>query len=63
MKNRNLSPGTAALLGVLGFALAGCADNRPNPTYSNGVVYAPPPCENCATGNWYRWHDGQWHVD
>ena len=63
MKNRNPGPLAAALLGVLGFALAGCVDNRPNPTYSNGVAYAPPPCENCATGNWYRWHDGQWHVD
>ena len=54
---------TAALLGVLGFALAACADYRPNPTYTGGVAYAPAPCENCAYGNWYKWQDGAWHVD
>jgi hypothetical protein len=53
----------AALFGALGLALAACVDYRPNPTYTHGVAHAPPPCENCAQGNWYRWHGGQWHVD
>jgi hypothetical protein len=63
MKSRLSKPVLAALLGALGLAMAGCVDYRPNPSYSHGVAYAPPPCENCAYGNWYRWHGGQWHVD
>ena len=67
-----------ALSAVAGLALAGCADENPYPTYNNGVAYyqAPPsgttyyatppsPCANCnnSGAGWYRYHDGQWHVD
>jgi hypothetical protein len=44
----------------------------PSPTRTtyyapSGTTYYVPPCTNCTTsgpsGNWYRYHDGQWHVD
>jgi hypothetical protein len=34
-------------------------------TPSTVTTYSAPPCTNC-DGNgagWYRYHDGQWHVD
>ena len=64
MKSRHVRGVVTALCMAAGLALAGCADERPYPTYNNGVAYSTPPCVNCAygsAGNLHDYHDGQWH--